>query len=139
MATLEERVAELTAAVEGLEPWREEATRRFTAVEEQVAAGGKRLADIESNVEPVLERLAEFNRLAGAIQEELTKAFQQIGAVVRQVQDLDTRVQSIARVARPGRSVVRDAVATLQAEVAELKAAAEPAPEEETRETDKLA
>jgi methyl-accepting chemotaxis protein len=136
VATLEERVAELAAIVKSWEPWREEATRRFTDVEEKVEEGSKRLGQIQSNVEPVLERLAEFNRALAQLREGVTAAATQLAEVAADLAKLDTRVNTIARVARPGRSVVREAVATLEAQVAELRAAAEPALEEETRATD---
>jgi archaellum component FlaC len=128
MATLEE----LESRLDGWDSWREEAVRRFTAVEEAVAAGQEMLAAIQKNVQPILEQLSTLGSEYGRVREDLGVVFSDLATFAEQLSALDTRVQGIARVARPGRTVIRGEVETLKAQVAALTAGQEG----ETRETD---
>jgi chromosome segregation ATPase len=129
MATLEE----LESRLDGWDSWREEAVRRFTAVEEAMAAGQEQLAEIRERVSPVLKMLTDLSGQDSRMSQALSDVAGAVAALAEDLERLDTRVQGIARVARPGRTVIRGEVETLKAQVAALTAAGQ---EGETRETD---
>lgn len=118
----EERLAAMEANLGGWEAWRAEAVRRFTALEEAVSRGAELMAAIQASVTPVLERLAELERMAGQLQAAATSLETEGRFLELRVSDLDTRLQAVARTARPARTVIRGQVDELREQVAALQA-----------------
>lgn len=118
----EERLAALEARVESWEPWRANATSRFTGLEEQVNAAGTRLQAVEQGMAPAVTRLETLERGGDQLRGMVTQLAEALGALQVQLNGIVARMDELGRSARPGRTVVHESVRRMQADLEELRA-----------------
>lgn len=113
------RLAAVESAVTALNSAFTQAINRLTAVEEQLAAGQPRLAFLEDAARGFTSRVGELEKLAHA---PSNADAARLAAVEETVRTLSETLSRMGQVVRPGRSVVREQLTDLQAQVAQILA-----------------
>lgn len=114
---LEAAVAQLKTAQETTRSQFAQAVVRLTAVEEKLAAGEPRLAYLEEAAQGFTTRVGELEKLA---HEPSNADAARLAALEATVTTMAADVARLGQVSRPGRTVVRERLDTLQAAVEEI-------------------
>jgi len=126
------RLAALERAVQDLIGWRSAATTTVGQIQTGLAAGGQRIGTLEAAVQPFSTRLSALEAAAQAIGQTQATIQERMTVLERAAADISERLDSLRAVARPGRTVIREQLDQLQAQLQEvLERLPETPPEEE--------
>lgn len=131
LAALEAGLAALQAALASWEPWRANATARFTALETTVTDGANRLAFLEGAAQGFATRVAAVEGKLATLTATASNVATRLAGLEGTVVDLQDAVSRVGQVARPGRTVIRERLDQLQDQVAEILKVVTPPPAEE--------
>lgn len=116
---IQERVVALEAKMAALQSAFTQAVSRLTAVEELLAGGQPRLTYLEEAARGFTSRVGELEKVA---HEPSNADAARLAELERTVGTLAEAVSRMGQVVRPGRSVVREQLADLQGQVAQILA-----------------
>jgi phage shock protein A len=119
---VEERLSVLEAAVAAMEPWRANATTRFTELEELVAGGITRLTALEAAAQGFGSRMGSVETSLAGGQAAIQSMAAEMAAMKVRMDELEGRMNALGPLARPGRTVIREQLDTLQRTVEDLAA-----------------
>jgi ABC-type transporter Mla subunit MlaD len=114
------RLAALERAVQDLIGWRATATTTVGQIQSGLANGGQRIGALEAAVQPFAERLTQLETAARNIAEAQATIQERQTVFERAAADISVRLDTLGRVARPGRSVIRQDVNSIQAQLQEI-------------------
>lgn len=114
------RLAALERAVQDLQGFRSAATTTVGQLQTGLTNGGQRIGALEAAVKPFADRLTELETAARNIGQAQVEIRERLTLLDRAAADISTRLDTLGRIARPGRSVIRENVDSIQAQLQEI-------------------
>lgn len=114
------RLAALERAVQDLQGFRSAATTTVSQLQTGLTNGGQRITNLENAVQPFADRLTALETAARDIGQGQATIQERLTVLDRAAADISARLETMGRVVRPGRSVIRQDVSTIQAQLQEI-------------------
>lgn len=114
------RLAAVERAVQDLQGFRQAATTKVTELDAALKQGGQRIGNLEAAVQPFADRLTALETAARTIGEEQARINGRLDILDRAAADIRASLDSLRQVARPGRTVIRNEVNQIQAQLQEI-------------------
>ena len=112
---------------DALPAWQAGAVQRVTATEQALEAGSARLAALEAAAKSFEGRVHAVEQASQG--EDLAVVLERLASLEGRIGDLDQRLTAMGQVARPGRTVLRQQLDQVKADLAEVLKRLPPVPD----------